>query len=206
MNHIKIPIYQKISLNLVEKIASGYYPEGHRLSIRSDITKEYNVSAETARKAVQHLVEYEIMSSFHGSGTEVVSQKKAIQYLNQHKDQIVLNQIRQDIQATIENQKNDWKIMSDKVNQLFDYTREMTQVNPFTPYVLYLNKNAQHIGESCSSLKLWEKTKATLIAIERDNELSVSPGPDSHFMINDTLYFICSEVSFNTIKQLFYPN
>lgn len=49
------PLYQQIAIQLAGKIARGDYQEGEKVSARSTIAMEYQVSTETARKAVQVL-------------------------------------------------------------------------------------------------------------------------------------------------------
>lgn len=60
--------YHEIAVVLAEKISSGTYAVGEKLHARSNHATTFGVSAETARKAVQVLVELKILEVRHGSG------------------------------------------------------------------------------------------------------------------------------------------
>lgn len=204
MNLAKTPAYQKISRILIDRIASGYYQEGQKLFIRSDITSEFKVSPETARKAVNYLVKLGIMHTYQGSGTVVASKNRALQYLKNNKDEIVIDQLHAEIAQSLSEQQSQWKNFQDKVTQLIDYSYQMKLNNPFNPFEIYLDEQAKHLGESIASLNLWQQTQATLVAIDRDSQLLLSPDPAIILHEKDVLYFIGEPRTITLVKQVFY--
>lgn len=204
MNYAKTPAYQKISITLIDRIASGYYQEGQKLSIRSDITSEFKVSPETARKAVNYLVKLGIMHSYHGSGTVVASKDRALQYIKNNKDEIVIDQLHTEIVQSLSEQQQSWKIFQQKVTQLIDHSHQMRLNNPFNPFEIYLDSTANYLGRSIESLNLWQETHATLVALERQDKLILSPNPNSQLKEKDILYFVGEPQTIAIIKDFFY--
>lgn len=55
MDNDTLPQYIQIALSIARRIAGGDVPEGAKISGRSKLSSEYNVSPETIRKAVRLL-------------------------------------------------------------------------------------------------------------------------------------------------------
>lgn len=55
MENDALPQYMRIARSIAQRIADGELQEGEKLSGRSKLSSEYNVSPETIRKAVQVL-------------------------------------------------------------------------------------------------------------------------------------------------------
>ena len=55
MENDALPQYMRIARSIAQRIADGELMEGEKLSGRSKLSSEYNVSPETIRKAVQVL-------------------------------------------------------------------------------------------------------------------------------------------------------
>ena len=53
--------YQQIAVEIAERIAAGVYDIGEKINARSTLASNFNVSPETARKAVNILVDLGIM-------------------------------------------------------------------------------------------------------------------------------------------------
>ena len=205
MSKIKQPLYQRIALQLAELIANGYYHQGQKLFVRSDIANKFEVSSETARKAVQVLVDLAIMEPHHGSGTVVASTEKAIQYYEKYQSSMTIDKMRSELITSIERQTREWDHFQDQLSQLLTYTRQVNQENPFIPYELEITQKAQHIGNTAGELKLWQTTGATIIAIQHERDLILSPGPYAKVTIGDILYFIGNEDAMHRMQQFFYP-
>ena len=58
-----MPIYQKIALDLANKIYTGSIAEGSTLYGRSVLAGKYNVSPETIRRAIKLLEDIKIVES-----------------------------------------------------------------------------------------------------------------------------------------------
>ncbi|CAM4347128.1 MULTISPECIES: GntR family transcriptional regulator [Erysipelothrix] len=60
--------YQSISSDIEQRILSGYYSDGNKLPTEEELGKEFNVSRNTIRKAVDTLVKRGYIMAVQGSG------------------------------------------------------------------------------------------------------------------------------------------
>jgi len=74
---VALPRYQQIAVEIAERIVENRYQVGEKIHARSTLASNFNVSPETARKAINVLVDLEIMEVHHGSGAYVASREKA---------------------------------------------------------------------------------------------------------------------------------
>ncbi|MBE6852606.1 MAG: GntR family transcriptional regulator [Ruminococcus sp.] len=65
--------YEMLSLELREAILSGKYPEGHSLPTEEELSVKYKMSRQTVRKALQMLVQEDLIIKRQGSGSTVKS-------------------------------------------------------------------------------------------------------------------------------------
>ena len=81
---VKPPIYYQVAFDVASKIAAGDLKEGDRFSGRSLMGSQYGVSPETIRRAIGHLNDRGIVSIKNNSGSTVLSQKRAAEYVEQY--------------------------------------------------------------------------------------------------------------------------
>ncbi len=75
--HVSLPRYQQIAVEIAERIVENRYEVGQKVHARSTLASNFNVSPETARKAINVLVDLGIMDVRHGSGAYIASKEKA---------------------------------------------------------------------------------------------------------------------------------
>lgn len=81
MENDALPQYMRIARSIAQRIADGELMEGEKLSGRSKLSSEYNVSPETIRKAVQVLQDRAVVIVREQSGVYVLSAELARQCL-----------------------------------------------------------------------------------------------------------------------------
>ena len=86
MENDALPQYMRIARSIAQRIADGELMEGEKLSGRSKLSSEYNVSPETIRKAVQVLQDRAVVIVREQSGVYVLSAEQARQCLAGFKD------------------------------------------------------------------------------------------------------------------------
>ncbi|AZP03620.1 GntR family transcriptional regulator [Jeotgalibaca ciconiae] len=204
-NKVVKPLYQQVALNLAQRVAEGYYAEGEKLHTRSTIAKSYDISPETARKAVQVLDDLGIMESYHGSGTYVASREKAQTYVRQFQDVQTIENMKSQILDSVERQQKEWKNFSQLLDDVITQTRQSYTLNPFIPYELVLTKEAAHLDQTVADLNVWQETGATIVALMQNEKLLLSPGPYAKLNENDTIYFVGNEYSLQYMRNFFYP-
>ena len=183
------PKYQQIAVDVAEKIAEGKLHVGDKIHARSTLANQYQVSPETARKAIIVLVDLEIVKAKHGSGFYVASKEKAQDFVTQYQDVQTIAEIKEELLDSVAKQKE-----------------ELTHFNPMNPYSLVLTEEAAYLEATISEMNFWQNTSATIIAIKHKEELLVSPGPYAKISLNDTLYFVGhDESTLQRVQNFFYP-
>lgn len=76
-----VPLYQQLMEVIQNQILNGELKENDRIPTEIELSREYDVSRITVRKAVELLVEEEILVKRQGIGT-FVSQKKLCRNIN----------------------------------------------------------------------------------------------------------------------------
>ncbi len=200
----QLPRYQQVAVEISERIVEGRYVEGEKIHARSTLATHFNVSAETARKAISILVDLGIMDVKHGSGAFVVSKEKAAEYVTQFKASQSILSIRQQMQASIERQRTETNHLNQLLDQLVARTKNIHDQLPFVPYEIELTSQAQNLEISINELNFWHQTGATIVAIQTDKELLLSPGPYAKLSIGNHLYFVGTETVFDRVQRFFY--
>ncbi|MGG5314341.1 GntR family transcriptional regulator [Enterococcus sp. AZ072] len=204
--HVRLPRYQQVAVEIAERIADQRYGVGQKIHARSTLASNFNVSPETARKAINVLVDLEIMEVRHGSGAYVLSREKAQAYLEKYKDVQSIQEIKKEILDSVEQQKQELENFSHLLDQLVSQTKRVHNFAPFIPYELKLTEEAQHLNATVNELNLWHETGATIIAIQDEDELLLSPGPYAKLTNGCTLFFVSNELGFQRMQNLFYPD
>lgn len=200
-----LPKYQQIAVDIAERIVEERYTVGQKIHARSTLASNFNVSAETARKAINVLVDLGIMEVRHGSGAYVVSKEKAQFYLDKYKDVQSIQEIRHEILESVEQQQQELNHFSELLDQLVQQTKKTQVIAPFIPYELTLTADARHLEKSIVELNVWHETGATIVAIQTTDRLILSPGPYAKFSIGNILYFVGDELSLQRMQNFFYP-
>jgi len=202
---VALPRYQQIAVAIAERIVESRYQVGQKIHARSTLASNFNVSPETARKAINVLVDLEIMDVRHGSGAYIASKEKAQAFVEQYQDVQSIQEIRQDILDSVERQQQELDNFSDLLNTLVQQTKKVHHMSPFVPFELQLTEQAQHLEKSINELNIWQATGATIIAIQTTEELLLSPGPYAKFSAGNTIYFVGNELALQRMTNFFYP-
>ena len=114
--------YQQIAVELAQKIADGWYTIGEKISARSTLASNYNVSPETARKAVNILVDLGIVTIRQGSGTYVASREKAHLFVERYQNTVSMQEIRREISDCVNRQQEELDHLSKLLKTLVGQT------------------------------------------------------------------------------------
>ncbi|MDN6639169.1 MAG: GntR family transcriptional regulator [Tetragenococcus sp.] len=203
---VSLPRYQQIAVEIAERIVENRYKVGQKVHARSTLASNFNASAETARKAINVLVDLDIMEVQQGSGTYITSRENAEIFVEKFKNVQSTQEIRQDLLESIERQREELDHFSETLNTLVNQTKRVHDISTFVPFELKLTAEAQHLEESVADLHIWQKTGATIVGIQTDTELLLSPGPYAKLSAGNTVYFMGHELSMQRMKHLFYPD
>ena len=202
---VTLPRYQQIAVQIAERIVEDRYKVGEKIHARSTLASNFNVSPETARKAINVLMDLDIMEVRHGSGAYVASKEKAQEYVAKYRNVQSVQEVRQEIMEGVQRQQQELANISDLLDLLVSQTKQTREISPFIPYELKLTADAAQLEKSVVELNIWQQTGATIVAIQTDSELLLSPGPYAKLSVGNTVYFVGSELSFQRMMNYFYP-
>ncbi|MCP1640004.1 K+/H+ antiporter YhaU regulatory subunit KhtT [Streptococcus gallinaceus] len=200
---VKESKYQQIAIEVAKRIADGDYEAGEKLKSRSTLSAQFNVSPETTRKALNILADLKIVTLKHGSGAIVLSQEKAIEFLDKYESTHSIAVIKERIRKNIKDQQEQMEDLSLLVNEFLLQSQSISRQYPLTPYEIIVSQDTEHFGKPLSELNIWHLTGATIIAIEHEGEFVLSPGPYGKIEKGDHVYFVGSNLAYSRMKTFF---
>ncbi|WP_446897020.1 TrkA C-terminal domain-containing protein [Clostridium sp. LBM24168] len=200
------PVYQKIAVDIANRIAAGDFSIGDKIYGRSSLASHYNVSPETVRRAIILLNDMDIVEVVKGSGIIVKSVDNCLKFIEKFKEIRSINSIKKEILDIFEQKNVLEKRVQVKINELIDYSNRFARTNPFSPFEFQIYSGLSIIGKTICEIKFWQNTNATIIAIRRKGKLIISPGPYAVFEDNDIFVAVGDEESYDKIKKFIYGN
>ncbi|TQI67712.1 TrkA C-terminal domain-containing protein [Clostridium sp. KNHs216] len=203
---VTAPVYQKIAADIAAKIVDNRYRVGEKIYARSYLASQYNVSSETARRAICVLSDLEIVDVTKGSGVIIKSYDNAVKFVHQYNDIQSLNDLKKDILSSVERQKKETKFLLKSISSIIDRTERFQSINPFIPFEIEITEKTPLLDKSLSELNFWHHTAATIIAIKRNSTLMMSPGPYAILQKHDVLYYCGEDNCQDRVKSFLYPD
>lgn len=204
--NISLPRYQKIALDLARQIAKGKFAEGERISSRTLVASHYNVSPETARRAISVLADLEIVKADKGSGVTVLSQRKAQEFTQRYAQAHTMSQLKTEILDLVKRQQKEARQLEEKLVRFLERGSRFHADNPLQPEEILLKSSARCLGQTISEINFWQETGATIVAILRGDELFVSPGPYARLDEGNVLFFVGDSEVYERVRLFLYQN
>ncbi len=198
------PVYQQIAIDIAARIANGEFPEGSRISGRSTLAGQYNVSPETIRRSVSLLEDVKIVTVTHGSGILVESMENSMSFINQFKEADSISGIKNSINEIMEQRQELDNKLNQHLDRILDYTVRFKTSNPYAPLEVEIPEQSHLIGKAIGEINFWQNTGATIIAVKRGEELILSPGPYMTFQDKDAFVMVGDEESYDRVRRYIY--
>ncbi|WP_459129859.1 TrkA C-terminal domain-containing protein [Guggenheimella bovis] len=182
--------YEKIAVDIAYSISQGEWQEGDTIKGRSTLSGKYSVSSETIRRAVSLLHEFGVVEVIERKGIVVLSQEKAKEYILefQHKDKILL--MRENLKTLMEERQAIDTIMNAKIDHIIEQAMILRNSGMINPLEAKITKGSKLIGHTVGEVQFWKHTGATIIAIQREGHLVLSPGPELIFYEGDIIMYV----------------
>ena len=180
--------YTRIAISLAERIASGQLKEGDKLSGRSKLSPEYNVSPETIRRTLRLLADMKVVEVKEQSGVYVLSADNARRYLHNLADQTDIRGKQQQLKELLVRQEHLNRQMAALCRDILDETSQTPDALP--NYYCRIPDDWPHSGTTVGALRFWQATGATIVAIRRGLSYIVSPGPYAELYAGDAVIFV----------------
>lgn len=180
--------YTRIAISLAERIASGQLKEGDKLSGRSKLSPEYNVSPETIRRTLRLLADMKVVEVKEQSGVYVLSADNARRYLHNFADQTDIRGKQQQLKELLVRQEHLNRQMAALCRDILDETSQTPDALP--NYYCRIPDDWPHSGTTVGALRFWQATGATIVAIRRGLSYIVSPGPYAELYAGDAVIYV----------------
>jgi K+/H+ antiporter YhaU regulatory subunit KhtT len=198
----ELAMYEKVAYDIANRIASGDIAEGRRLSGRSLMSSEYGVSPETIRRAFSLLEEMQVVTVLQNSGVRVLSREHAAAYLTKQGNKSDTRQLLGRLKTLVDEHEQLNREMFSVVKQLVDSSERFVSSNPFYTYECTIPDDSSILGASLNDLNFWHRTHATVIAVRREGNISLSPGPQWILQAQDVLVLVGNQETRTAVELL----
>jgi K+/H+ antiporter YhaU regulatory subunit KhtT len=199
MQRAQIPTYERIAIDLANRIYDGKFKVGEKIHGRSTLASEYKVSPETVRRAIKILEDVEIVQSTKGSGIVISSRENAYKYIHRFSNLASIRDLEKEINTLVKEKNEIEEKLLDTVAKILDYSTKLRHTNPLAPIEVEVFPESIHIGKTISEVKFWQNTGGTVIGMKRQGELIISPGPYALILEGDVLLIIGDEDTYERV-------
>lgn len=199
MQKAQIPTYEKIAIDLANRINDGHYKVGEKIHGRSTLASEYKVSPETVRRAIKILEDVEIVQSTKGSGIIISSKENAFKYINRFSNIASVKDLEKQMNSLMTDREKLDDQIAETLNKIMDYAVKLRHTNPLAPIEVEVLPECKHIGKTISDLNFWQNTGGTVIGMKRNGAMVISPGPYALILEGDILLIIGDEQTYERV-------
>lgn len=204
MENEELPQYMRIAGSVAGRIAEGQFAEGEKLSGRSKLSSEYQVSPETIRKAVQLLRDMQVVTVKEQSGVYVRSAENAKRYLQMVGEKHELQQKKQRLRALLAQQEAVARQVSELCGSILDDSiQPVPSLEQLQSFSCRIPQDWPDSGKSLGSLHFWQATGATVIAIRHAEAMFISPGPYAELYGGDLVIFVGDPEAREAVARFF---
>jgi K+/H+ antiporter YhaU regulatory subunit KhtT len=200
----KTSTYRNIALDIANKIVKGELKIKDRISGRSTLASMYNVSPETVRRALALLEDMEVLVSNIGSGVEILSVSAAEKFIEKFKNSEYISTVKEDIIKIIDKKRKLDDELEQNFIKIFDLVDRFSNISPFTLIEVNIDKSCKFLGKKVNEVMFWQQTGATMVAVRRDKDITISPGPNYVFAAGDTIVVIGSNDIYDKVSNFLY--
>lgn len=185
--------YKSIALDIAQRIVSGEFPINSKISGRSLLASQYHVSPETIRKAIALLKDEEIVQVSQGKEIVIISVQNANNYITKHNYLKSAYSLKQELHQLLKQKKEMDRRFEGILSQIIEASDRLDNLKPYRPVEIKINECSHTIGKTIGALQFWQHTGATVIALRRGTDVSISPGPHVVLLENDVLIVVGDE-------------
>jgi len=182
--------YKSIALDIAQRIVSGEFPINGKISGRSLLASQYHVSPETIRKAIALLKDEDIVQVSQGKEIVIISVQNAHNYITKHNYLKSAYSLKQELHDLLKQKKELDRRFEGTLSQIIEASDRLDNLKPYRPIEIKINESSHTIGKTIGALQFWQHTGATVIALRRGTDVSISPGPHVVLLENDVLIVV----------------
>ena len=191
MPEARLAQYERIAIDIASRIAEGKIIEGQKLSGRTQLSSEYRVSPETIRKAMALLSDMSVVKVKEKSGVTVISADSARRYLELSRGRGSRKDLYDRLQKYLYSYEEAGRRLRDICRELIEAEQNpLPSEQSFPKFEVSVSETSEKIGKTIGELRLWQATGATVIAIRRNKNMIISPGPYAELYAGDVIIFV----------------
>ena len=184
------PIYMQVAVDVAARISREDIKKQAKISGRSTLAGEYNVSPETIRKAMRLLSDMDIVEVKHGNGIYVASVDRALEFIERYRIRSSVNELKDELIDLMQKREAIEDKMNETMNAIIDYTSRFNHSEHITVYEYSIDMASEVIGKSIQELDFWTNTGATIVGIKRDGNILLSPPGYEKICKDDKLLYV----------------
>lgn len=197
----KTPNYIKIAVDIAHRITNNEFAEGSKISGRTTLVSIYNVSHETIRRSLALLKDNDVVIVNEKSGIIINSKLKAREFLNIFKTKADFSALNNETFNLIKERKAIDNQLEKNLNSIIEFATHLRNVGSIIPFESVVEDGSVAVDKSIGELNFWQNTKATIIAIKRNGDLFLSPGPYFTIRRDDVLVYVGDDCVLENIKN-----
>lgn len=197
----KTPNYIKIAVDIAHRIINNEFLEGEKITGRTTLVSIYNVSPETIRRSLALLKDMDVVTVNEKSGIIINNKNAAKEFLYKFKTKSDFTNLNNETFDLIKMRKEIDNKLEKNITSIIEFATQLRNVGSIIPFENIVKKDSIAVGKSIGELNFWHNTKATIIAVKRDGNLFLSPGP--YFIINtdDIIVYVGDDSVLENVKN-----
>lgn len=184
------PVYLQIAVDVAGRISREELVIGKKLSGRTTLAGEYNVSPETIRKAMKLLADVNIVEVKHGNGVHVSSIARAEEFIERYQIKASVNQLKEDLMDLMKQRDDIENKMNETMNSIVDYTSRFKNSDHISVNEYFMSYESLPSEKTLRELDLKVNTGVTLVGIKREGVTMLSPDEDEVIKAMDKLLYV----------------
>lgn len=200
-SEINTPQYLHIALDIAARIIRGDFKEGSKIYGRSVMASEYGVSPETIRRAMKLLDDMNVVSVIPQSGVKVISTVNAQTYVARFGQRSELHFLQRQLKDMLALHSKLSSEIADAAAAIAKLEEKPIEQTLFKSHEAIVPKGSFLSGKSLNELKFWQATGATIIAIRRETQIILSPGPYAQLFEGDGVIFVGNIASAKAVRK-----
>lgn len=198
---IKTANYIKIAIDIAHRIVNNDFIEGSKITGRTTLVSIYNVSPETIRRSLALLKDMNVVTVNEKSGIIINNKIYAKEFLDKFKTKSDFTYLNSETFDLIKQKKEIDSKLEKNISSIIEFATQLRNVGSIIPFESIVEENSFAVNKSIGELDFWHNTKATIIAVKRDGNLYLSPGPYFQIHSEDIIVYVGEETVLESVKE-----
>lgn len=184
------PVYLQVAVDMAGKICREELKVGQKISGRTTIAGEYNVSPETVRKAMKILADVNIVQVKHGNGIYVSSVDMAEVFIERYRIRTSVNELKDELVDLMKQRDAIENKMNETMQSIIDYTGRFKNSDYISVHEYFIDIDQLSENKTLRELDLKHQTGITVVGIVRNGVTMLSPDDEEVIKEKDKILYV----------------